>query len=532
MPTEELQFTGSLLGRAARIGRVMASHGLREFFEKGSDDLSMQARARRFRAALEELGPTFAKLGQVLSTRPDLLPQPFIDELATLQDKVTPLTQEAVVGVMEEELGVPWEDVFESLDPVPMAAGTIAQVHRAKLENGDRVVFKVQRPTAAEDILQDLELLKLFAEKTADRSAFRQVVDAPAIIEHLSDSLRRELDFRQEASNIERMAEVLATFDRLDVPKLYDQYTSARFLVMQEIQGVPIRQAPEGEERKEAARQLLEAYYRQILTEGFFHADPHPGNLMWWEGKIYFLDFGMVGEVGPEMRELLLMMLMALWQEDASFLSEVVLLLAGHESGADLDVKAFEEDLGGVLRQYRNVSLREIELGPVLQQITEISMRHNVRLPASLALTGKALAQMQLAAAELDAQLDPFSVAGRYVVRSLTERFRSRANPRNIYYEATKLSLRMRRLLESVERLVGARAGPRMQIQFKGTERLEDTIRQAGRRLSLAIVAGAAFFGAAMTAGADLSVWGPTAAGAVGGVSSLALLLDLARRRH
>src|SRR5439155_18070383 len=154
-----------------------------------------------FRQALEALGPTFAKLGQILSTRPDLLPPVYVEELASLQDNVPPMSQERVVKVMEEELGVPWEDVFESIDAVPMAAGTIAQVHRATLADGERVVVKVQRPTAEQDIMQDLGLLEMFAQKTADRPAFRQLVDMGAILEHLSQSLKRELDFRTEAEN-------------------------------------------------------------------------------------------------------------------------------------------------------------------------------------------------------------------------------------------------------------------------------------------------------------------------------------------
>src|SRR5207244_8277840 len=202
------------------------------------------------------------------------------------------------------------------------------------------------RPTARKDIMEDLGLLKLFAQKTAHRPAFRQLVDMPAIFEHLSESLQRELDFRREASNIARMRTVLEPYDRLDVPGVHDEYTTARLLVMQEIQGVPIRQAPDGDARKEAARQLLESYYAQILTDGFFHADPHPGNLMWWQDKIYFLDFGMVGELGPEIRELLMLLLMAFWQEDVGFLTDVSLMLAGAIDRSDLDLTAFQDEIG------------------------------------------------------------------------------------------------------------------------------------------------------------------------------------------
>jgi predicted unusual protein kinase regulating ubiquinone biosynthesis (AarF/ABC1/UbiB family) len=236
-----------LLGRATRIGAVLARHGLRE--RRG--DESDEVRARHLREALEELGPTFAKLGQILSTRPDLLPPAYVEELSSLQDNVPPLSEEDVVAVMEEELGVPWEDVFETIDPEPIAAGTIGQVHRGTIEGGERVVVKVQRPTASDEILRDVALLELFAEQIAGRDVFQRVVDVPAVVEHLSSSLRRELDFCIEAENIERLREVLAPFSRLDVPALYDRYTSSRLLVMEDIQGVPIREAPPGPERQE-----------------------------------------------------------------------------------------------------------------------------------------------------------------------------------------------------------------------------------------------------------------------------------------
>jgi ubiquinone biosynthesis protein len=523
-----------LMGRATRIGSVMARHGLKELFTR-SDPESRANRTRQalaLRTAMEELGPTFAKLGQILSTRPDLLPPEFIEELATLQDNVPPLSEAEVVRVMEEELGVPWEDVFESIEATPMAAGTIAEVHRARLADGSRVVVKVQRPTAREDIMQDLGLLKLFAEKTESRPAFRQVIDMPAVFEHLSESLRRELDFRQEAGNIDRMRTVLEPYPRLDVPGVYHELTSPRLLVMEEIQGASIRTAPEGKERSEAARQLLESYYAQILTEGFFHADPHPGNLMWWNDKIYFLDFGMVGQIGPEIRESLMLLLMAFWQEDVQFLTDVTFMLAGGADRADLDIGAFQDELGAVMAKYRNVSLREIQLGPILQEITEISIRHDVPLPASLALTGKAMAQMQLATAELDPDLDPFEVAGSYLMRGVTKRMIQRADPKKLFYEAQKVKVRLSRIAEAFERLAGARPGPKLQVNFTA-ERLEDTVRRVGRRLSAGIIAAAALLGAATTAASPrVSAWIPISLGIIGAGFTLFLLADLLRGKR
>ena len=404
-----------LMARGAHIAAVMGKHGLQELFGKPDEEgaIGRRRQAKRLRAALEELGPTYAKLGQVLSTRPGLLPAEYTEELATLQDHVAPMTEEEVVQVMEQELGVPWEDVFDSIDPEPLAAGTIAQVHRATLASGDRVVVKIQRPTARDTIEQDLALLEVFAEKVGRRPTLSEVVDMEAVFEHLSKSLRRELDFRQEAENIERMRGVLDGYDRLAVPGAHRDLSTSRLLLMEEIQGISIKKAPEGPERTEAARQLLDGFFKQILVEGFFHADPHAGNLMWWKGRIYFLDFGMVGTLGPEFREHLVLLLMAMWQEDAGFLTEVILIMTGASDRTDLDASRFEADIGDLLARYRKAALAEMQIGKVLQEMTEIALRHRVPLPASLTLSAKALAQVQLATAELDPKLDPFEVAGK-----------------------------------------------------------------------------------------------------------------------
>src|SRR5439155_25234778 len=187
----------------------------------------------------------------------------------------------------------------------------------------------------------------------------------------------------------------------VDVPAVYESYSTRRLLVMEEVRGARVSEAPEGPEREEAARQLLESFFAQVLIEGFFHADPHPGNMKWSDGKIYLLDLGMVGEVEPSVRELVMLVLLAFAQEDADFLSEVVLMLAGGaKPGQDVDLPAFRAEISGLLARYRNLPLREIQFGELLQQITELSVRHKVQVPASLLLTGKAFGQMQLAVAE------------------------------------------------------------------------------------------------------------------------------------
>ena len=525
-----------LMSRGTKIATVFAKHGLKELFGRPDADgaFGRRRQAKRLRSSLEELGPTFAKIGQILSTRPDLMPPEFIEELATLQDNVPPLTEEQVVRVMEQELGVPWEDVFETIDPRTLAAGTIAQVHRATLADHTKAVVKVQRPDAKEQIEQDLALLEVFAEKVAERPGLKQVVDMEAVFEHLSESLHRELDFRREAENIERMGSVIGDFSRLRVPVVHAEYSTSRLLVMQDIGGGPAASAPEGPARKEAARQLLESFYKQILVDGFFHADPHPGNLMWQpeEETLYFLDLGMIGEVGPDLREHMMLLLMAFWQQDVGFLTDITLMLTGAINRTDLDVEAFQEELGALMARNRGVSIKEIQLGPVLQEMTEIALRHDVALPASLTLTAKALAQMQLAAATLDPDVDPFDVAGKFLMRNLVRGMGAKLDPKTLFYQAQRFKVRFEKVVEAIERLIGARPGQKLEVNFRAAS-LETTIRRAGRRLAISLTAGAAILATALTAVSSDRVarWVPVAFGVISAGLLLALLVDLIRKR-
>ena len=524
-PPPEPEPEGRLVGRAAQIGRVLARLGLDV---RGAASAAAQATA--LRKALEQLGPTFAKLGQILSTRPDLIPPEVAEELAQLQDRVAPLTEAEVVHMMEQELRVPWEDVFASIDPEPLAAGTIGQVHRATLETGEHVVVKVQRPNARDEIMRDLGLLELFAEKALGRETLRGAVDIPALVEHLSASLRRELDFLQEASNVERMREILAPYDRLDVPRLYPELSTSRLLVQEFIDGGPLLSAPHGPERRESARQLLDAFYRQILSDGFFHADPHPGNLLWADGTIYFLDLGMVGELDQDVRGLLILLLLAFSRNDPKFLAETVLVLSGEEHRPDLDMDALGADFAAFISRFDVSSLQDIRIGPMLDGLIQIASRHGVRLPASLALSGKAFGQLQLAVAELDPTIDPFKTVGSFLLRSSGEKLRSSADPQKLYYEGQKLRLRLVRLFEAIERATGARPGAKLQVDFLGAAEIERAIGRAGRRLGLAATSAAALVGTATTAGAGTDAWIPITFASIAGVFAAWFAADVLRR--
>lgn len=522
------------IARGAEIAAVLAKYGVRELLAKpdGDGGRDRRGQAKRLRSALEELGPTFAKLGQILSTRPDLLPPEFIEELSQLRDRVAPLSEADVVRVMEQELGVPWEDVFETIDPVALAAGTIGQVHRATLASDQRVVVKVQRRDARAVIEQDLALLEMGIGAVGSSEAVKRRIDLSAVFDHLSASLQQELDFRREAANAERLRESLIGFSRLAVPAVHGTYSTSRLLVLQDVAGGSIEDVPSAL-RQETARQFLESFYKQILIDGFFHADPHPGNLMWQpsEQRLYFLDIGMVGEVGPETRELLIMLLMAFWHEDATLLTDVILTLAGSTHRADLDVPAFSAELKELMNRVRGSSIRDIPLGVVLQDMLDIAFRHGVPVPASLALTVKALAQMQSAAALLDPHVDPFEVAGRFITHSAMRRMVAKADPKILMFEAQKLKLRAGRLLEALERLVGTRPGDKLEVNFRGTS-LEETIWRVGHHIALGVIGGLALLASAITGNARGTTNGWSIAfGAAGIAAVVVLALGAIRRR-
>lgn len=487
-----------LTARSRDLIRIIRKHRLNEALRGGTGDAeAWRSFAQHLRAALDEMGPAFAKIGQALSTRPDLLPPEIIEELATLQDHVSPLTEEQVVGVLETELGVPWEDVFEGIDPQPLAAGTIAQVHRATLAAGERVVVKVQRPNARADIEQDLELLSAFARKAEKRAGITQLVDVAGVVDHLSTSLVRELDFRAEATSLTRMHDVLQTFPRLGVPRLHAELSTSRVLVMEEIEGLPINAVPVGAARTEAARQLLESYFHQVIGVGFFHADPHPGNFVWRDDRLYFLDLGMVGEIDAGTRELLSLLLFALWRNDPGLLADVALMLAG--GGAPVG-PGFEKELGELLSRYHDAPLAEISLGVVLQEMTQTALRYSVKLPASLVLTSKAMAQMQLAVAELDPTLDPVAVAGSFVSRLMLDRLRQEMDPRRLASEFARFRMRATRLVEALEHATAAQPGPENGINLRGTREIEKAIHQAGWRIASGLVLAGALGAGALRA--------------------------------
>ena len=475
--------------RVEEIGRVLGPLAARRIAGRVRSDEDGVG-PRELREGLERLGPTFGKLGQILSTRPDLVPPDYLEELSSLQSAVPPLAEHEVVAAMQAELGVPWDDVFASIEPEPLAAGTIGQVHRAQLVDGTPVVVKVQRPGAGTLVEADLGLLESAVRPLGRSKRVRRVIDVSSLVDDLAASLRDELDFTREADNLERMAQILSGYPMVDVPRCHRALSTARLLVMDEVvDGVPLAEAPPGEERTEATRELMQVYYRQVLEEGFFHADPHPGNLLWADGKIWLLDLGMVGRLGAQTRRQLLLVLLAFVQGDIELLVDVVLDLSGSGEAEGFDRAAYRSDLDSVLAAVRGRSLEEIQLVELLNELTAISLRHGVQLPSSFVMVGKALSQIELTVTELAPEVDPFEEARRFFMTSIRRRFVDRVDPQQMFFEAERLRYRIAQISEGLATAVGNRPGRKLEVRFT-SQALERRIVRTGRMVALGLGAG------------------------------------------
>ena len=485
--------------RAVEIARVLLRARVDLILREPGTGEVARANAVRLRTALEQLGPTFCKLGQVLSTRPDLVPAEFIEELSALRSSVPPMPEAEVVAAMERELGVPWDDVFASIDVAPLAAGTIGQVHRARLVDGSRVVVKVQRPTAADLIERDLAVLAVLSRAAGRSRRVRDLIDIVGVVDQLSASLRKELDFTSEADHLERMTQVVSRYRLVGVPRCHRTMSSTRLLVMDEVIGTPVEDAAASNELTAAARELLASFFHQVLGAGFFHADPHPGNLMWADGRLWMIDLGMVGELDAATRQQLMLLLLAFWQGDGGFLADLLLNLGGgaRNATATVDITGLGIALSGLASSVRATALADLEVGPLLEQMTQIALRFRVELPAGLAMVAKAMSQVQLTVTQLVPDQDLFAEARRLYLRDTVARVTERADPTKWIYEIEKLRRGLDTIIEAGAMAVGARPGKRLQIGFS-SEQIEQSIRRAGRMVAAGFAGGMAMLGAAI----------------------------------
>ncbi len=429
------------LRRFQQIAQILARHGFGELLDLlGAAPVFPLARAlrrrpslgppQRLRMALEELGPTFVKLGQVLSTRPDLLPPAYIAELARLQDTVPPEPWEPVRAQLEAELGAPVEEVFATLDPEPIAAASLAQVHAATLPDGAEVVVKVQRPNIEATINVDLDILADVARLLQTRTPLGELYDLPGIVEEFAATLRAELDFYREGHNADRFRANFADEPYLYIPKVYWEYTTRRVLVMERIRGIKIDDIAAldaaGYDRYRIGLHAARMVIKEVLEDGFFHADPHPGNFFVMPGEVIgAMDFGMVGYLSRRTRTDLVRLYVAAIQLDEEAVVDQLIRM-GVVGGA-VDRMGLQHDIGRLLRKYAGLPLKAIRARDMVEEAMPIAFRHHLRLPSELWLLGKTLAMMEGVGLKLVPDFDMFAVSRPYVQRFMREMASPRA---------------------------------------------------------------------------------------------------------
>jgi ubiquinone biosynthesis protein len=392
------------LNRVRQIAVIAARHGFADVTERAglwrmlgrkekvevSPEAQRASTARRFRMLLNDLGPTFVKLGQILSTRGDLLPAEFIDELSMLQDQVEPIPLEQVHEQIRASLGKEVQELFAHIDPTPLAAASIAQVHRAVTKAGEEVVVKVQRPGISERIDSDLAVLRSLARLLEAVVEETGVYTPTGIVDEFDKAIHEELDFVNEASNIRAFLANHADRPYLKIPRVYDELSSRRVLTMEFIRGGKISQAKLAEEdRKALARNIVEASFRQLFDDGLFHGDPHPGNLLVLEGnRLALLDFGVVGRLTKPMQETLVMLCLAVALKDSDSVARILYRVGVADARANL--VGFRNDIESILGQHLPTTLGQVDARTLLRDLLDLAVKYRIRIPKEYALLSRA----------------------------------------------------------------------------------------------------------------------------------------------
>lgn len=463
------------------------------------------------RKILVELGPIYVKLGQLLSTRPDLLNKDYIDALSDLQSNVPPVQWIEIVSLLEQELPQPLKEIFKAIDQQSVSAGSIAQVHWATLKNGQKVAVKIQRPGIDAIVEQDFSIIKNLAELVSLTDLGKDF-DIVALAEEFINAIRIELDFTTEAHYTEQLRRNLAqsrwfNSDQIIIPKIYWHLTTPKLLVMEWLDGVPLLKSKlaknEEEEkyqkpRREITTLLFRAFFQQIYIDGFFHADPHPGNIFYLrDGRVAILDCGMVGRLDPRTQQILTEMLLAIVDIDAQRCTQLTLELA--ESGQPKSLERLQNDYDQMLRKYYNLSVSQINFSEVFYEVLQIARNNNIRLPRNMGLYSKTLANLEGVARSFDPQVNLL----HQIKPLMTDLFRRQLfgdNPVETFLRTAldlkSLYLRSPRQVELfLDRLTSETL--KWNITIKDIDPLRRSLDDSANRIAFSIVVGALIMGAA-----------------------------------
>lgn len=509
---KHLKRYGQIANLLVRHGRrdVVRHAGLEAVLEEGlpeesaePDDPDLEARAASLAEELESLGPTYIKLGQLLSTRVDLLPPAYLRALTRLQDRVEPFPFEDVERIVSDELGVRLSKAFQSFDREPVAAASLGQVHRAVLRDGRAVAVKVQRPDIRQRVREDLEALGELADFLDAHSDRAHRYRLAEVLEQFRQSVMREMDYRNEARNLETLGRNLAEFETLCVPRPIESYSTGRVLTMDLVRGRKITalspMALMELDRERLADDLFRAYLKQILVDGFFHADPHPGNVFITDDhRIALLDLGMTATLAPALREQLMKLLVAVAQADADDAAELLLDLSEPEE--DADRAGFTAAVSELVMRAQGRTAAEVALGAVVLQLVRVAGEHRISPPSELAMLGKTLFNLDQVGRTLDPDLEPNAAIRRHAAELMQRRMMSTLSPANILNAALEANELVQQMPRRLNRIMELLAENRMTLDVNAIDeaRLISGLEKIANRITLGLVIAALIMGAAL----------------------------------
>ena len=464
----------------------------------------------RLRKALEELGPTFSKLGQILSTRPDLLPPDMISELSRLQDRVTPLPFSEIERILEDAWGIPPSEVLSFLDPEPLGQATIAQVHKATLKDGTQVAVKIRRPGIIPKVEADLTILSVLADLLESNLERSRRYRPREVLREFGRILRQELDFTHEARNLERAAFHFKDDPEIIIPRYFPDYLSEQVLVLEYLSGIKIDQKERfsemGTTPERIARIGARAILRQVFEFGFFQGDPHPGNILVMRGgRLGILDFGMFGTLSKSWRNLLVDLLTALSESDTVRI--VGVLRRMNAVPEEVDTLLLESELSRFLEEYVNRPLSEIRVDLLAQELFALSREHALRLPSDLVLLLRALVIMEGIGRQLDPDFNMIEEARPFITEQFLRKFSLEDLLRNVKISSRTAMRIVSGLPEAAERLLEKASQGHFRIDFS-LRHLDDLIREidrTGNLLALSILVSSLVIGSALIFSASLS---------------------------
>ncbi|MDQ6801096.1 MAG: AarF/UbiB family protein [Acidobacteriota bacterium] len=462
----------------------------------GEVEPDVQARAQAFAAALKEMGPTYVKFGQVLSTRPDVVPPEYIAALESLQDDIEPFSYADIERIVEEELGARISKVFLEFDATPMAAASLGQVHRATLRDGREVVVKVQRPNVREAVQKDMEVFGDIAKTLESHTDIGRKMNLVGAIEQAKITLNNELNYLQEARNAEILRQNLSEFPLIYVPVVIHDLTTAKVLTTEFVRGKKVSKVTPlqmiDHDYAALAAVITEAYLKQICVDGFWHSDPHPGNIFVrdteGESEIVLLDFGMVSRISREFQDEIIKLLLALSSNRGTEVADACVRLS--QAQETFDATRFVHEISQIVANFHDVDVRQVNVGQLMFNVIAVANNNDLRVPAEMAMLAKTLLNLDGITKKLDPKFDPQAVIRAYAERLMTQKLQQKFNPRNFYPALLDLNQLMLDLPHRAREILDLTAASRLTfgIKLNQAEIFLAGIHKVANRITVGVV--------------------------------------------